>query len=363
MNSVTSFFSNQLGTHLSQFDITVVVISIVLAVAAKPIIKWLSYGRQEENRSQIRIQVMRVLNILIIGAIILKTVFTSNADASWLAKIVQVLITIYFAVLGTQVIHFFLLKRFGKQRNSGEQTIITDSYASRALSIFCGAFIAIIAAVGILQIIGLESWLQAGGVFGIVGIFLAMTQASWAPDIIGGLIILNSRRCDEGDIIQFHDNGQPIIAQVFKTKFFHTELLELTNNHRLMIRNDRMRHVILHNLSRFASAKGLRECLSFNIGYEHLEADVSAMFERAFAKFDDSTELREEQFRPEIRVLETGDYAVKWGVFYYIKNIKEMLAIRQSLLSYILDESIASDISLATPTLQEMRAEIRQVNQ
>ncbi len=359
MNSLTSFFSEQFGSQISQFDITVIVVSAVLAIAAKPIIKWLSYGRQEESRSLVRIRVMRVLNLLIIAAIVAKTILTSNLEISWLEKIVEVLITIYFAVLGAQIIHFFLLKRFGKQRSYGEQTTVTDSYSSRALSLFSGFFIAIIAAVAILKIIGLESWLQAGGVFGIIGIFLAMTQSSWAPDIIGGLIILNSRRCEEGDIIQFSDNGKMTIAQVFKTKFFHTELLELRNNHRLMIRNDMMRHVVLHNLSRFASAKGLRECLTFNIGYEHLEADVTAMFERAFSKFDESTDMREEQFRPEIRVLETGDYAVKWGVFYYIKDIKNMLAIRQMLRSYILDESIASDISLATPILQDLNANIR----
>ena len=268
------------------------------------------------------------------------------------------LIVIYFGVLSTQVMHFFLLKRFGKTRNSGEQVTMTDSYSSRALSLFCGSFIAIIAAIGILNIIGLESWLQAGGVFGIIGIFLAMTQSSWAPDIIGGLIILNSRRCEEGDIVQFHDNGSPIIAKVFKTKFFHTELLELVNNHRLMVRNDMMRHVVLHNLSRFASARGLRERLCVNIGYEHSEAEVTAMFGRAFEKFDDTTELREEQFEPEVRVLETGDYAVKWGVFYYTKDIKNIISTRQKLHSLILTESIESGISLATPVLQDISASI-----
>lgn len=358
MNSLLAFFAEQIGLHLTKFDAVVFIISIILAIAAKPIIKWLSYGRQDDSHSQMRIRVMRVLNLLIVVAIIIKTFFSAGLDSSWIEKIIQVLIVIYFGVISAQIMHFFLLKRFGKSRNLGEQLTMTDSYSSRALSLFCGTFIAIIAAVGILNIIGLESWLQAGGVFGIIGIFLAMTQSSWAPDIIGGLIILNSRRCEEGDIIQFQDNGSLIIAQVFKTKFFHTELLELVNNHRLMVRNDMMRHVVLHNLSRFASAKGLREHLSFNIGYEHSEEDVTAMFGRAFKKFDDTTELREEQFEYEVRVLDTGDYAVKWGVFYYTKDIKNIMGSRQKLRSLILTESIDSNISLATPVLQEISASV-----
>ena len=359
MNSLVDFFSNQATQQLSQFSIFVILISAVLAIAAKPIIKWLSYGREEDSRSQIRIRLMRALNIMIIVVVLLKTLFTGDFSASWIDKIIQVLIVIYFAVLSTQVIHFFLLRRFGKGRSVGNQMSYADSYSSRLLSLFSGTFIAIIACIGILKIIGLDSWLQAGGVLGIIGIFLAMTQASWAPDIIAGLIILNSRRCEENDIIQLHDSGSLITAQVFKTKFFHTELLELKNNHRLMIRNDKMRDVVLHNLSRFASAKGLRECLSFNIGYEHSENDVSAMFMRAFNQFDSEYNAREEQFEPEIRVLETGDYAVKWGVFYYIKDVKNILSIRQQLLSMILAESIRSDISLATPMLQDISAAIQ----
>lgn len=355
---MTQFFSEHISSYLSQFDIAIIITSICLAITAKPITNWLSYGRQELSQSVMRVHIMRVLNGLIIGAIILKTLFTSTLDVNWIEKVVNVLITSYFAVLSAQIVHFFLLKHFGKQRNSGEQLLITDSYASRVLSLFSGVFIGVIASIIALKIVGLDSWLQAGGVFGILGLFLAITQSSWAPDLIGGLIILNSRRCEEGDVIQFTDSGEIIISQVFKTKFFHTELLDLTNNHRLMMRNDKMRDIVLHNLSRFASAKGLRECLTFNIGYAHLEEDVSAMINRAFQKFDTETNLREEQFHPEIRVLETGDYAVKWGVFYYVKNVKSILSTRQALNSYILTESIKSDISLATPVLQDIQGKI-----
>ena len=352
------FFAEHISSFLSPLDIIIVIISIVLAIAARPFIHWLSYSRQDEYQSQMRIHIMRVLNGLIIAAIILKTVFTSALDATWIEKIVNILITTYFAVLFAQVMHFFLLKSFGKQRQSGDAILIADSYSSRALSLFSTAFIAVIASIVVLKIVDLDSWLQAGGVFGILGIVLAMTQASWAPDLIAGLIILNSRRCEEGDVIQLIDNGKTITAQVFKTKFFHTELLDLTNNHRLMLRNVMLRDIVLHNLSRFASAKGLRECLTFNIGYEHEEEEVNAMFERAFARFDTATDLREEQFQPEIRVLEAGDYAVKWGVFYYIKDVKNILAIRHAVNSYILKESSASNISLATPMLQEINATV-----
>ena len=194
--------------------------------------------------------------------------------------------------------------------------------------------------------------LEAGGALGIIGLFLAMTQASWAPDVISGLIILNSRLCEEGDVIQFNMDGSTVVASIFKTKLFHTECLDLANNHRLMIRNAKLRDHGLQNLSRFASAKGLRECILFNIDYQHSQEEVTAMMERAFSEIDKAEDVREEQYEPEIFVHDTGDYAVTWAVYYYIKDIKRLLRIKQIFRSYVLAEAERSNISLSTPILQ-----------
>jgi len=76
------------------------------------------------------------------------------------------------------------------------------------------------------------------------------------------------------------------------------------------------------------------------------------MFDRAFKELDSAEIAREEQHEHEIRVHDTGDYAVTWAVYYYIKDVKKVLGIRQLIRSYILDESIKSNMSLATPDLQ-----------
>ena len=187
-----------------------------------------------------------------------------------------------------------------------------------------------------------------------------MTQASWAPDIISGLIILNSRLCEEGDVIQFNMDGQTIVASIFKTKLFHTECLDLANNHRLMIRNARLRDCGLQNLSRFASARGLRECLHFNIDYKHSSEEIKQLMIRAFEQIDQNESVREEQYEPEVMVYDTADFAVTWAVYYYIKDVKNLLKTKQIIRRYILEESVRSNISLATPTLQSSEIEISQ---
>lgn len=349
----------ELLQNFSATDTTIIVLSAALMLLARPLINWLNAGRSNATHVIARVSMMRFLNALIILAVLIKTFVQVNlpelVSQTLFTHTLEVLITVYFSALVIQIVHYVILRRFGKRREIHDKVTLTDTYSSRALSLFAGLFIAIIALIMSLKGLGLNSWLEASGVLGIIGLFLAMTQSTWAPDLLSGLIILNSRLCEEGDVVQLNLDGKNIIASVFKTKFFHTEFLQLANNHRLMIRNAKLRDCNVHNLSRFASARGLRECLHFNIGYEHSEEKVTAMFTRAIAKLDEIEEVREEQFDPEIRILETGDYAVTWGLFYYTKNIKTVLSTRQLIRSYILDESIKSKISLATPQLHQMQ--------
>lgn len=333
--------------YFDPIDLFTIAVSLCLFIAATPICRWLN----DDDGLGTRISMMRILNFLIILAVMVNSLLLNNSD--WLVKTTQSLIVVYFAVLVTQIINFFIRRRFGHIHQTKNKVSIADTYASRGLSLIVAIVVAIIAIISCLRLMGLNSLLEAGGALGIIGLVLAMTQASWAPDIISGLIILNSKFCEDGDIIQFNMDGRETVASIFKTKLFHTECLDLANNHRVMIRNAKLRDFGIQNLSRFASARGLRERLLFNIDYKHSQQEVSNMINRAFERIDELEGSREDQHDVELLVYDTGDYAVTWAVYYYIKDIRRILKIRQLFRSYILEESIKSNISLATPILQQ----------
>lgn len=337
-----------LFNSLSNVDLTTIGLSALLFFAAKPICNLLNHAEGVETR----VSLMRMLNALIIIAV-LSDAFLLQHKNEFASNVTRSLMVLYFAMISTQIINYFVRQRFGKKRVSNNTTSISDTYSSRGLSLIVTTVVTLIALISCLRILGFNSLLEAGGALGIAGLALAMTQAAWAPDIIAGLIILNSRLCEEGDVVQFNMDGDKIVASVFRTKLFHTELLDLANNHRMMIRNNKLRDYGLQNLSRFASAKGLRECMLFNIGYEHAKEDVTAMILRAFEQIDVSEGAREDQYAPEIMVYDTADYAVTWAVYYYIKDVKRLLAIKQTFRAYILEESVRSNISLATPDLHD----------
>jgi small-conductance mechanosensitive channel len=198
--------------------------------------------------------------------------------------------------------------------------------------------------------LGFDSVLEAGGVIGIIGVFLALTSSIWAPDIFHGLIILNSDMFSEGDVIQFKDGSDPVYGLVYKTKVFHTVILNIVNNHRVMIRNAKLRDFTVHNLSKFASARGLRENLSFKIGYDVSADQVKELFETVYEKAKEDTGIAlEEQYDLEYGVKDTGDHAVEWVLYYYTKEVEKLMLTRQRLLQLMLETSIKKGISLATP--------------
>jgi small-conductance mechanosensitive channel len=171
--------------------------------------------------------------------------------------------------------------------------------------------------------------------------------------MISGLIILNAKLIDEGDVILLEGEGE-LLAVVFKTKLFHTELLSLANNHRVMIPNARLRMMTIQNLSKFASARGLRESMSFKIGYDTPSTKIKELFEGAFQEACEVAQLPLLTQHPlEVHVVDTGDFAVTWRIFYYTKDVKHLLKTRQIFLELIHERALREGVSLATPILYE----------
>jgi small-conductance mechanosensitive channel len=293
---------------------------------------------------------VRLINVLVIGLIVYSHIIEQTQQEAWLSQTIHILLLSYAFYLIFQVFSYFVHVRYGKQHKTDSGLKISETYASRGLVIFGGILFFIIWLISIIQTLGLNNLLDAGGVIGFVGVMLALTQGAWAPDIISGLIILNGNMVEEGDILELNYEGKTIYAMVYKTKMFHTELLDLSNNHRMMIKNTRIRDLFIQNLSKFASAKGLREQLSFNIGYDVSPQAVRKLFnevEKILQK--DYADYYESQHPIEIMINNTGDHAVQWIVFFYTKEIRQLLRIRQLFREVVLTQSYKNDISLATP--------------
>lgn len=334
---------------LDSFGYLLIGVNLVLMLFAKVILTQVYNQPEKELNFSRKVMVFRALNMLIILAYGYFRFFQDKTNKTFLINIIGVLAIIYFAYLAMHIAHGFLVRLYGKKREINDETRFISTYQTRLLSIFSSIFIGIIALVGVIRLLGFDSVLEAGGVIGLIGVFFALTSNIWAPDIFNGLIILNSDMLSEGDIIQFQDN-ELFYGRVHKTKVFHTVILNIPTNHRVMIRNSKLRDFTVHNLSKFASAKGLRESLSFKISYDTPTDSVKDLFNSVYelAKLDESIFI-EEQHEFQYGVKETGDHAVEWVFYYHTKEVDKLLLTRQRLFLLMLETSIEKGISLSTP--------------
>lgn len=329
-------------------------INLLLVIFAKPMVRLVYHEDEHTDSFKRRLRVFRALNFLIMIVFGYFHFYMLTAEKGLGLKLLAILVTFYLGYLASHFANFLIIRRYGKHREIKGEARRVETYNTRLLNIFAQVFIFIMVLITVVRLLGFDTLLEAGGVIGFVGVFLALTNGVWAPDIFSGLIILNSDMLEEGDVIEFED-GSKIYGMVYKTKVFHTEILDLVNNHRIMIKNARLREYTVHNLSKFASAKGLKANLCFKIGYDVSPQKVRKMLQAACEKAYEDNDIEVDRHHPfEIAVNDTGDHAVEWIVFYYTKDTERLPVLRRRLLAVFLDASIEADISLATPLTHQL---------
>lgn len=341
----------QLHSHFTLLEYFLIGANILLLVFSRFILSFIFPEPEDEEAFNSRLKVLRVTSLVVILFVAVNGLLRLVTDDLLIIRVLMVVLTAYLAYLFHYGVRHLIRQRFGTQRSQGGHR---ENYHTRMFSLISAVVISIVALIAIIRILGFETWLEAGGVLGVIGVMIAMTQSAWAPDLISGLVILNSKLVQEGDVIEFHDGQNEITGVVFRTKVFYTEILHLVSNHRIMLQNSRLRSLTVNNLSRFASAKGLRESISVNVSYDVTEQQIQAMYQDVMTSAEeDSTIAIEQQHEPEIRATTGGDYAVTWTCYYHTKDARDILRTRQLLLALVLKKAQEHEIGLATPDLYQ----------
>ncbi len=340
---------NHYISQIEFIDYLVVISNLFLMFSARWILLFFHHGNADTSGFLIKVHAFRALNLLILLTYGYSNIYATSMNKGFTIKVISILVIIYLSYLIKQLLSYWIRLKYGRLREINGNKKSIETYTSRLLSLLSGIVIFVIALISIINVLELNNLLHAGGVIGIIGVFLALTQNAWAPDIISGLILLNNGMIEEGDVIELDDNGR-LVGIVYKTKLFHTEILNLVNNHRTMLKNARLREFTIQNLSKFASARGLREKLCFKIAYDVTPSQVKKMFNAAADKTIKEHDINvgnKDVF--EIAMLNTGDHAIEWAVYYYTKDVKSLIKIRQTIREIILITAQEHNISLATP--------------
>lgn len=346
-------------------------VNLLLLALAPLIFCWM----EPESERLSRVKIFRALNlaIVLLHGIDLLLLGLKNDYEHYFIKLGLSLITIYVAILAYSLACLFTRRRFGRVREFDDQKVYLDTYSTRLIDLILLVIIVITTIVSLVRLWGADSLLETTGILGILAAFLAFTSNVWAPDIISGLIILNTQMLEDGDVVLV--DGYPDEYIINKVSFIHVSLLDVRNNHRSLMRNSHFIKSKIDNLSRNASMDGMRRTLVYKIGYPNfssLEGEerskalarfksrVESMFNGAYESCCEDKDVRINRKREFSWALTSaGDHALEYSLYIYLErlpNTKVTSTIRKHLYKSVhsvneavYSQSIEQGLDLSTP--------------
>lgn len=356
--------------------ILVFAINITLLLAARPIVNLVDPDKDNETK----ISIFRTLNalVLILHALDLTLLSLDKSYENYFIRLGLSLMTVYAGLFTYSLCCYLSRKRFGIKKTLDGSSMYLDSYSSRLVDILLLVVLALTTIYTLIKIWGADSMLETTGIFGIVFAFLAFTSNIWAPDIISGLIILNTEMLVDGDVVLV--DGHPDEYIISKVTLIYVILYDVQNNHRTLIRNNQFIRNKIDNLSRIASTDGIRQALKYKIGYPAIKGQTKEGRKKQFLNFKDQVDrmfsLAEQNCsnKPGITInhgssfewamTSAGDYALEYTLWIYlgrIPNTKITAKIRKHLMGTIhkVNEavyyaSIVEGVDLSTPVLSQV---------
>lgn len=350
--------------------------NIALLVCARPIVNLVDPDRDNETK----VSIFRTLNCLVFALHIIDLALLSlnKSYEHYFIRLGFSLMTVYAGLFAYSLCCYLSRKRFGIKKNIDGNSMYLDSYSSRLVDILLLVVLALTTIYTLIKIWGADSMLETTGIFGIVFAFLAFTSNIWAPDIISGLIILNTEMLVDGDVVLV--DGHPDEYIISKVTLIYVILYDVRNNHRTLIRNNQFIRNKIDNLSRIASTDGIRQALKYKIGYPAIKGQTKEERKKQFLSFKDQVDrmfsLAEENClnKPNITInhgssfewamTNAGDYALEYTLWIYlgrIPNTKVTSKIRKHLMGTIhkVNEvvyyaSIIENLDLSTPSLNKL---------
>ena len=354
-------------------------LNIALFLLARPLLNLIAPDQNNESK----IKIFRALNILVLLLHILDLVLsgTSSNYRHYFINLGYSLMIIYAGMIAYSFLGTLSKKRFGRERMVDQKKVYSETYSTRLVNLILLVIIVVTTIYGLILIWGANSLLETTGIFGILLGFLAFTSSVWAPDIISGLIILNSESIEDGDVVVIEGHANEYV--ISRVTLIYVILYDIRNNHRTLMRNSLFTSHRVDNLSRVASTKGVRQGLVYKIGYPKFSGSkndratqlaefketINQLFLGAEKSCKENDDIKINENAPfEWALTNAGDFALEYTLWIYLEripNTKITTTLRRHLMGtiYKVNEavytsSILENVDLSTPNVLQANVEM-----
>ncbi len=321
------------------FDYAVLSINLLLFIFSKPLIQ--GFKRNDSKAAGSKLYALRAINIILFSLYI-AALFIEG----WSKHISLTGLTFLLAFIISHLLHIFIIKKFGREKEIDGVNYHTETYQSEIFSLLVTLLVLITSIVIVINIWGMNDWLKATSVLGILAILVFSTKDVWIPDNISGLILLYNNDIEPGAVVKV--NELDLLAIVVQTSLTRTTFRDLKTRHKIVLPNTVIRNSKLEVLSK-GPASGLMQFVHFNIAYGIPAAKVENLLTTIWEiSCEESSALNAER-EPEISVVETGDHAVNWRLGYKLKNLYQMLEVEYLVKRIAYEVAEEQKIELQTP--------------
>ena len=325
------------------FDLLILTINAIIFLFASKIIQRFTLAQELAEK---RTKSLRALNLALFSLYFIP--FFLHETAGQISKTVLVLLLSYLTVY---VVNMYILHKFGKEKTIGEEKVLYDTYQSEMFSLLGFLVILATAFLLIINIWGITDWLKATSVVGGLLIVGYSTKDVWAPENIHGLMMLYNGDIEPGSVVRVPElNLLAVVKQVTLTQ---TVFRDLRQRHQILLPNSRFHMAKIEILSN-APSKGLLQWVDFKIGYGIPSVEVEAFLERVWDAAAAAQPAISQTGKPHVRLVENGDHAVTWRLFYSVKTIYKMMGAQFAIQRAAYDLSLETGIALSTPYTHEV---------
>ncbi len=330
-------------SHLAQFtifDYIIFVVNLLVLIFARRIVSTVPSDRKNAD-IEMRLMALRAITILLF-----LLYFIGLLLPDLLQKVGKTAITLLIGYLVSHFLHVVLLHRFGRVREIDGEVILSESYQSEVFHLLAVSTVAITALVALINIWDLTSWLKTTSALGALLIIAFSTKDVWAPDNINGLILLYNDTIQSGSIVRC--NELQILGVVVQISLTQTTIRDLRQRHLILIPNSKFRNSKLEILNSSPN-KSLTQFIDFNLAYGLESAKVVEFFKAVWKEAC----VHQSAINPDVKcrvvVLNNGDHAVTWRVFFGVRHIYKTLSAEFAFNRAAYDLSLKWGIGLNTP--------------
>lgn len=283
----------------------------------------------------IEIKLLRAALVAFMVFQVLDVILHNTMESYYDRLMLKISGSILVLVLGVLAFNYatrLFQQRFGTSQSFDGKQMTATSYNSRMASLIFLCFLLIFAGYALIEIWDMDSVVQRTGFVGIVAAVVAFTAPIWMPELLHGLLLLQSSMTEEGHTVTFSSGSHLYIID--RLTPFSVVLLDVDGNHRVIMKNSELMNQRIANLTMRASVEGVREHLEFSVRYPDLRKDegaVAAMFkqldkavEDAFARAATDDHIMINRSVPFTWALvKSDDYALRFRFFYHLAPLPE----------------------------------------